>query len=201
MDIFLGICNLRIYQLESVRDADLYHGTSVSNLLEIIKENCIKSGGYSISFTRSIAVAKKFAANKSEVAIEEWADINVDKLSDRPSNNEYAKIIPAAYIEQQMVYNGVASGAILVFDKNILKQRYKITPYNDDPYYNNGKWEMEERITKDIRPVKPLIKEIITMQSFDNIANILINGKSSINIAPQPQYTAAIQFIKSRRKQ
>lgn len=188
----------------AVRSADLYHGTSVASLLDIIKDNCIESGGFNISLSRDLSIAKKFADSKSGNVIEVMRDIkggdqyeDVDFDDENAVDQADARIIPAAYIEKNLYDHGIHGGAILVLDRDLLRQRYKLSPHSDDPH-GDHKWEREERITKDIRPVKPLIKHIILGRSFVNIADNLLHGNTRAGIDPQPQYAEAIAYIKSK---
>jgi hypothetical protein len=176
------------------RDADLYHGTSLTNLLEILSTDCLGKEGMPTSLTRNLRYALRFAHGKASIALEEWTGIKCEEFLNFPSDAEYARVIPVAFVEQRYRSH---EGAILVLDQDRLKQRYKIKPYDDSG--NNlmaGKWEMEERLKgRLITLIKPFIKSIIVGNSFENMKQILLHGSRELSVLPQPQYMEAISFI------
>jgi len=178
---------------EAVRPAYLYHGTSVTSALEILKSDRISSGGYTISLSRNIDIGKKFADIKSEAAIEEWVNERASELSGDPDDAEIAAVIPVAVIEKWFADRSHEGGVIFVLDQTAIKHRYSVSPHNDDPHTHDGKWEYEERISRDIYPVKPLIVSILVTKDFPQISEAILNGFRGVE--PQPQYASELAFI------
>lgn len=189
---------MRWSDLYESRYAPLYHGTSISALIQAVHDNALCSGGYYISLSRDITVAKKFAC-KSESTLEIWMndpDRNQD-LSDDPDDQELAEKLPLAFAEQHFVGSWTSGGAIMVLDQQKIKTRFRVTPFSDD--HSSHKWEMEERLTRDIKPLRDFLIEIKLMpnSALGAIARAVISGDEELGIHPHPEYTEAVRFIQS----
>ncbi len=190
---------MRARELTETRYAPLYHGTSVSQMIQAVHENVLSAGGQYISLSRDIAVAKRFC-RKSESTLEIWMndhDRN-SQLSDDPTDAEMAEHFPLGFAEHHFVGSWTSGGAIFVFDQEKIRARYRMTPHADDR--DDAKWEMEERLTRDLTPLRDYITGIQLMPNaaFGAIAHAVTSGNDKLGITPHPEYTEAVRFIQSR---
>jgi len=177
---------------------ELYHGTSIARLLEILREDRMRGNGAAgISFSRNIGIARRFANGRSSSVLEDFGDMNADRLPEGASMAEIAKVIPAAHAEHHYVGSWSRNGgAILVFDRAALEARYRLECYETPG--PQGHSEHEERVGRDIRKVRELLKGIYVSQGFGQISRALLFGEPSIGVEPQRQYRKAIEFIRER---
>jgi len=177
---------------------DLYHGTSIARLLEIVREDRMRVNGTAgISFSRDIGIARRFANGRSASVLEDFGDMNADRLPEDAGDADLARVVPAAYAEHHYVGSwSETGGAILVFDRNVLGARYRLEPYETPGPMGHS--EHEERVGRDLTKVRGLLKGIIVTQGFGNISRALVFGEPSLGIAPQPRYRKAIEFIRDR---
>ncbi len=189
---------MRATELYETRYAPLYHGTSVSQMIQAVYENKLDSGGHYISLTREVSVAEKFA-QKSEATLEIWMNDGERNhvLSADPTDEEMAKHFPLAYAEHHFVGSWTSGGAIFVLDQEKIRTRFRLTPYTDSP---GEKWEMEERLTRDLTPLRDYITgvKLVRNSAFGAIAMSVINGDPKLGIDPHPEYTDAVRFIQGK---
>ncbi len=177
------------------RYAPLYHGTSVTSALEILLEDRLAADGFHISLTREHSTAVRFADIKSSGVVEEWLNYRGDHIPeglDGYSDEVLAKYLPVVFCENSLTW-GDKGGMIFTIDQSLLRQRYAIYPYADDP--GDGKWEKEERVRRDIKPFRPLIQKIEVSRNFRSIVNMVIHGDEQEGVEPQPQYREVLDFI------
>lgn len=191
---------MRYRDLLETRYAPLYHGTSVSQMVQAIHEDKLDAWGHYISFTRDINIAKKFT-RKSQATLEIWAN-DLDrsgKLSDEPTGEEFAEHMPLAFAEHHFVGQHGNGGAIYVFDQEKIKKQFKIKPFSDDPQVDH-KWEMEERLTRDLEPLRDYILEIKLMKhcAFGSIERAVVYGDPDLGLTAHPEYSNAFDFIRSK---
>lgn len=178
------------------REAFLFHGTSITSALEIIMQDKLDAQGYYICLTREKSIARKFADIKSSGVIEEWVNVKPELFSDDDLSDEaVAKQLPVAWAEKCWTW-GSTGGIIFYLDQTKLRQRYKLSPYSDSP--DTQKWEMEERVTRDITPFKSLVRHIEVSRNFRSIMDMVLRGDENEGTAPQPQYREAFEFIMSK---
>jgi len=177
---------------------ELYHGTSIARLLEIIREDRMRGNGTAgISLSRNIGIARRFANGRSSSVLEDFGDMNADRLPDGAGEAEIAKVMPAAHAEHHYVGSWSRNGgAILVFDREALEARYRLECYETPG--PEGHSEHEERVGRDIRKVRELLKGIYVSRGFGQISRALLFGEPSIGIEPQRGYRKAIEFIRDR---
>lgn len=189
---------MRATELFETRYAPLYHGTSVSQMISAVHENKLNSFGHYISLTRDISVAKKFA-RKSEATLEIWMNdgIHGPLLSDDPTDEELAMHLPLAYAEHHFVGSWTSGGAYFIFDQEKIRTKYRLTPYTDD---YGEKWEMEERIHRDLVPLRDYIVgiKLVGNSAFGQITQAILNGNDKIGLKPHPEYKDSIDFIRSK---
>jgi hypothetical protein len=190
--------HMRASDLFETRYASLYHGTSVTNLILAVHENCLSAGGQYISLSRSIEIAKKFAG-KSEATLEiAMNDQSVNAvLSDDPTHEEMAEHFPIAFAEHYYVGSWTSGGAIMVLNNEKIRARYRLRPFADDR--DDHKWELEERLTRDLKPLRDYITEVklVRNSAFGAITKAVLNGDEEAGIKPHPEYRDAINFIRS----
>lgn len=203
---------MRAYELkEAIRPAYLYHGTSIANLIQMVHQDRICSGEdtygpdvASISFTRARTIGQKFATAKSAGVLEVWMNDFAAGLSPEPTEEEMAKVIPLAWAEHYFYssWKQNGGGAILVLDQEKLRHRYKLEPYCDagERGANGSKWEMEECITRDVKPMRPYVVGIILCGPFGQIANAVLDGDAKAMLDPHPEYRDAVEFIRARAR-
>lgn len=190
---------MRAVEIFEAYYAPLYHGTSVSQMISAVHQNKLDADGYYICFSRDINVAKRFCT-KSESTLEIWMNDHNhnDVLSSDPTDDEMATHFPLAYAEHYFVGSWTSGGAILILDQQKIRNRFKLRPTADSR--DSHKWEMEERLHRDLVPLRDYIIGIKFMKNaaFWNIANSVIRGDEALGITPHPEYQEAIDFIRGK---
>lgn len=176
--------------VEAISAPVLFHGTSLSNAIRIIHQNKIgMHGGEPVSLTRNKDIAIRFANTRVELIFE---DVSIfpeftDAMAEQgPESEEFAAHFPLEYAEMQIFDYGMHRGAVIVLDRDALRHRHSVQPYDDrGRMAHSDRWEF-------IAPVIPLI---VSIDVSDSRLNAFIDHLRADPSAAQ--YRGAIETLLS----